>query len=155
MAQSLSHSLYERKFQASRRADESWRSVEEHLDDIRQFHKSLPVGHKSLKESVSCYDELIRTPSLTADSKVPEGLGLTEDALFAMDSGGLCPRMDTESQPLLDGKGTLRLTVFRGEGLPIMDDSLAGGSCDAYCRITVEDKMKRTRIVRQSLDPEW
>lgn len=153
MVQNLSHSLHERHFEASRQPGASWASVEEHLDTIRKFHNSLPVGHKSLKEVVSCYNELVRTPSGLTAENVPEGLGLTEDAVSEMDSGGLCPRMETEDQPLLDGKGTLRLTIFKGEGLPVMDDSLAGGSCDAYCRITVEDKSKRTRIVRQSLDP--
>eukprot|EP01043_Picozoa_sp_COSAG02_P044743 COSAG02_NODE_4026_length_5886_cov_15.949542_4_plen_437_part_00 len=152
MVQNLSHSLHERQFQALRQPGESWRSVEESLDGIRKFHMSLPVGHKSLKEVVSCYNELVKTPSGLTAENIPEGLGLTEDVVSAMDSGGLCPRMDKEDQPLLDGKGTLRLTVFKGEGLPIMD-SLAGGSCDAYCRITVEDKLKRTRVVRQSLDP--
>jgi hypothetical protein len=156
IAQNLSQNLRDRKFKASRRPGEDWESVEDSLEEIKSFHFSLPTGHKSLKESVSCYNELIRAPtSLTADGNMPVGLGLTEDAVSSMDSGGLCPRMDEEHQPLRDGKGTVRLTIFKGEDLPVMDDGLAGGSCDAYCRITVEDKKKRSRIVRQSLNPIW
>ena len=156
IAGSLDQRVLDRKFESQRQDGETWTSVEDTLNELKDFHRALPTGHRSLKESVSVYDVMAQLPKgLTADGTKPTGLSLSEDAMASMDSGSLCPRFNGEDELLRDGKGTVRLTVVRAQGLPVMDDEFAGGSSDAYCRITVEDKKQRTRIVRQSLDPEW
>jgi Ca2+-dependent lipid-binding protein len=47
----------------------------------------------------------------------------------------------------------VEIMIDKATCLPKMDSGL--GTCDAYCKIVVGDYQFKTRVVRNSLDPEF
>lgn len=123
------------------------------LQQMKCFHEQLPQSKHSLKQIVSVYDVMNRPPVAASHNQpAVEGLNLDTETLIKFDSGALCPKFDGDKSILRDGKGVLRITIVGAEDLPAMD---IGGQSDAFCKISVEERLETTSVCRETCSPVW